>query len=266
MVDEPKNIPLNGLIRVPRELADAEITHRAKFWKLLGHAALLLKRAEILDGIDRWGHRLQPIKRKWGDRTPLLPRGEPSRTYRLLSLNSSARGATLFWKRGGGREAWPTILGYHAYKHGPRRLPVRNVIGLSPRSVDKLMSETEMWQAGYAAGLAAGGGPGRGGSTVPSKPRGPSPETIKAIDVAARRQAEAIRVEAAKKARAAEQVRKLVEARKVKLAKEADAAWMREADRLTREAMAESKAIMDELIRKNAAKKAKARQRSRGAG
>lgn len=152
---EPKNIPLNGLFSLPPGLALTSVQHRAKFWKLIGKAAFSLKRGEIESGIDIWGNKFQPVKRSWGDSTPLLPHGKGSRTYRLLSLNSTARGATLFWKHGGGRESWSKILGYHAYQHGPRNLPVRNEIGLSPRSVEAVMARSAEWQAGYEAGKEA---------------------------------------------------------------------------------------------------------------
>lgn len=155
---EPKNIPLNGLFPLPPGLETASVPHRAKFWKLVGQEALRLKRGEIESGVDIWGNKFQTVKRQWGDPTPLLPHGQASRTYRLLSLNSTARGATLFWRAGGGRVPWPKILGYHAYRHGPRNLPVRNEIGLSPRSVEALMARSAEWQAGYEAGLEAGGG------------------------------------------------------------------------------------------------------------
>ena len=153
MAPELKNIPLKGLFPLPEELADAPSQARAVFWKLIGTEALRLKRQEILSGIDRWGNKFQAVKRKWGNPTPLIPHGKASRTYRLLSLNSSAQGATLYWKSEGGRETWPTILGYHAYKHGPRSLPVRDELGLTKKSVNQLMAQADIWKAGYEAGL-----------------------------------------------------------------------------------------------------------------
>jgi len=154
MIAEPKNIPLKGLFKLPIELDSVSVQHRAKFWKILGEQALGLKQKEILSGIDRWGQSLKPVKRKWGDPTPLLPHGKQSRTYRLLSVNVTAQGATLYWRQGF-RVPWPRILGYHAYQHGKRALPVRNVLGLAPLSVEKLVQQTEMWKAGYEAGLEA---------------------------------------------------------------------------------------------------------------
>jgi hypothetical protein len=135
---EPKNIPLRGLFSLPKALDSASIETRAKFWRLIGIEARHLKEREILSGIDRWGNKFQPVKRKWGNPTPLIPHGEDSRTYRLLTLNWTAQGATLYWRVGAGRMSWKTILGYHAYKHGPRSLPVRDEFGLSPKSIEIL--------------------------------------------------------------------------------------------------------------------------------
>lgn len=140
MARELKNIPLKGLFPLPEGVMTAPFSVRALFWKAVGEEALRLKRGEIESGIDRWGARFKPVKRTWGDPTPLIPHGDQSRTYRLLALNFTAQGATLFWRSGGGRESWKTILGYHAYRHGPRSLPVRDVLGLSPRSVEGLQS------------------------------------------------------------------------------------------------------------------------------
>lgn len=244
---EPHNIPLNGLFSLPPGLATASVTDRAKFWKLLGQEALRLKQGEIKAGIDIWGNKFQPIKRRWGVRTPLIPHDGSSRTLELLALNSTARGATLFWRSGGGRTSWPTILGYHAYKHGTRSLPVRNAIGLSPQSVEHLMVKSEEWQAGFEAGLATLKRPGierperfpsrlkgyvptvRGkpvelGEVYPKPPRPtpkPKPKPISPKPVA------------------------------IKLTPAQDRAAMAEADRLTREAQAEAQKMMEEMRRKH---------------
>jgi hypothetical protein len=147
MAAELKNIPLKGLFPIPPGVETASVQLRAAFWKQVGTAALRLKRKEILAGIDVWGKKLQPVKRTWGDPTPLIPHGEESKTYRLLTLTYSAQGATLYWRSSGSRVSWPTILGYHAYRHGPRSLPVRNEIGLSPRSIQHLTGEAKgIWR------------------------------------------------------------------------------------------------------------------------
>lgn len=155
MAKEQTNIPLAPYLRVPKELSGLDVEHRVRFWKLIGKEGLYLKRQEILKGLDKWGAKFLPVKRKWGVKVPLIPHSETSRTYDLLSLNSSAYGATLFWRAGGGKEPWSKVLGYHAYKHGPRSLPVRNVFGLSPESEKQLMVQSEIWESGFKAGLAA---------------------------------------------------------------------------------------------------------------
>lgn len=103
-----------------------------------------MKRIEILRAIGSDGDSLVPVKRRVGG-PPLIPHGVSSRTYRLLDRTVYADGATLFWRGG-----WKTILGYHAYKHGSRRLPVRNAIGISPagrkRAMRAALSDWNRWR------------------------------------------------------------------------------------------------------------------------
>ena len=151
---EPKTISLEDLIPVPGELGSLDPSTRHAFWRIIGDKALAVKRREILDGIGADGEDLQPVRRTEGG-PPLIPHDARSRTYRLLSLSARANGATLFWRAGGGRTSWPTILGYHAYMHGPRSLPVRNTIGISPEGRRAIAVESEAWRAGYKAGREA---------------------------------------------------------------------------------------------------------------
>jgi hypothetical protein len=217
MLSEPKNIPLKGLFPLPKGLDTAPVDIRGRFWKWLGSVALRLKRDEISEGIDRFGNKFLPVRRKWGEPTPLLPHGLASRTYRLLTYNWSAQAATLYWKSGGGRESWPTILGYHAYKHGPRSLPVRNPIGLSPRSVRALEEQAQaIWRE-----IGPSPPPPTPKPKPRPKPRGPKPKPIPLPEPPP---PPPIRLPAAE-----------------------DRRQMAEADRLTHEAMAEARTIMDEL-------------------
>lgn len=265
MISEPKNIPLKGLFPLPDELADAPTQARVVFWRLIGTEALRLKRQEILSGIDRWGNKFQPVKRKWGDPTPLLPHGKASRTYRLLSLNSSAQGATLYWKSDGGRETWPTILGYHAYKHGPRSLPVRDELGLTQKSIGQLMAQADIWKAGYEAGLEWASKHSK--ELKLGKPRIPPPERFPGSRAAYERELVRRLGEKPKvvlpvsepKPRPKPKPKPRPAAEDLKLTKAEDKRRMQEADRLAKEAADESQKIMDEArlsaIRAKEAKK-----------
>ena len=152
---EPKTIRVEDLVPVPPELAAAAVDHRATYWRLVGERALAVKKAEVLEGIGADGEDLQPVRRTKGG-PPLIPHNTRSRTYRLLAMSHRAYGATLYWRPGEGRTTWPTILGYHAYRHDPyRSLPVRNTIGISPEGTREVMAESETWQAGFKAGRDA---------------------------------------------------------------------------------------------------------------
>lgn len=218
---EPKNIRLGRILKVPPELAGVATEHRVAFWRIVGARALAVKRREVAAGIGADGEPLLPVKREKGG-PPLIPHGEGSRTYRLLALNYRATGATLFWRGGGGRESWPTILGYHAYRHGPRSLPVRNTIGISPDGTRQIMAEGEAWQAGYKAGRDAalkdamlGKGPKVKVSAVEKLPRVTvvkGPKSIKVEDETRRRTEEARLKAEAEARREAEESRQKAEA------------------------------------------------------
>ena len=150
MAAERKNIPLSAVFDFPeglsKALANAPLEKRKEFWKILGIEANRLKHEEVLRGIDRYGNKFQPVKRKLGNLTPLVPHGEKSRTYYLLNLNSRANGGILYWKSGGGRESLEHYSGYHAYRHGPRSLPVRDEFWLSPRSRESCRANDDFFE------------------------------------------------------------------------------------------------------------------------
>lgn len=234
MAVERKNIPLKGLFPLPKDLETAPVDIRGRFWKWLGSVALRLKRDEISEGVDRFGNKFLPVRRKWGEPTPLIPHGLSSRTYRLLTYNWSAQAATLYWRSGGGRESWPTILGYHAYKHGPRSLPVRNTIGLSPKSVRILEEQASViWREIGPSPPPPSPKPKPKPKPRPREPR-PKPPTPPPPPPV-----------------------RLPAAEDFKLMEE-------EANRLTREAMEEARKIMEEArleaIRKREAEEAEARR------
>ena len=187
---EPKTIRIEELIPVPPELAAAAVDHRAVYWRLIGGRALAVKKAEVLEGVGADGEPLLPVQRRQGG-PPLIPHRANSRTYRLLALAARADGASLYWRSGGGRTTWPTILGYHAYIHGPRSLPVRNTIGISPEGTRKVMAESETWRAGYKAGRDAALKEVITGSKVKAKDLAPRVRTVTVKETKVEREARA---------------------------------------------------------------------------
>jgi hypothetical protein len=147
---EPLNIRLTGQEWEPAgpEWARASEADRRAYWRRLGEIALEVKRREIRRGIGIDGKKLKPVKpesRPDGAKgPPLIPHYAESRTINLLDVRTTASAATLYWK-GHGRTSWAKILGYHAYKHGARALPVRNTIGISPAGRKKIARDARDW-------------------------------------------------------------------------------------------------------------------------
>jgi hypothetical protein len=135
---EPLNIRLAGPEFEPTDPRWRLAGHaeRLAYFRKLGEIALEVKKAEIRRGISRTGRKLKPVKMQYrkdgATGPPLIPHVDESRTIRLLAAHAMVTGVTLFWRPDAGR-SWRRILGYHAYKHGPRSLPVRNTIGITPK-------------------------------------------------------------------------------------------------------------------------------------
>lgn len=145
------NIRLSGPEWEPPGYATATLEDRAWHWQNLGRIALRVKQGEVKAGFGADGKKLKKVKpssRKDGAKgPPLVPHVEDSRTYRLLAVHVGDGFVTLYWK-GHGRKSWSTILGYHAYKKGPRSLPVRNTIGISPKGRRAIRAESfRDWKA-----------------------------------------------------------------------------------------------------------------------
>lgn len=169
---EPLNIRLGGPDLEPTDPAWAKATSadRLKYYQVLGDRALEIKKDQVKRGIGANGRSLIPWrvrvgKYKGAKGKVLVPFTEDSRTYRLLARHADPAGATLYW-RADGPKSWAKILGYHAYKHGPRALPVRNTIGLSLQGRKKARAaalawwETKKLEAAHAkAAQAPPGGP-----------------------------------------------------------------------------------------------------------
>jgi hypothetical protein len=123
---------------------------RRAYWRRLAEIAYFLKRQEIARGIGADGRKLPPVKpESRPDRAkgpPLAPHQAESRTARLLAYNSTASGATLYW-RASGRKSWALILSYHARIEGEevRGAPLRDTLGISPRGRAQVAAQARDW-------------------------------------------------------------------------------------------------------------------------
>lgn len=131
------------------QLAD-ESTRRA-FWKAVVAFGLKAKDAELAKGLDRYGRPLKPIARSTRKNRrsamgpadpsapPLMPAYGTSRTRLNLTGRAFKDHAEFFWIDG-----WGRILDIH--RHGSRRgLPVRDVIGISPKALGKVAAWALAW-------------------------------------------------------------------------------------------------------------------------
>lgn len=111
--------------------------------------AKAIKDSELRRGIDRHGKRLKKVKPESREGKylpsengpPLTPRREGSRIRTQLDASEGKAHITLWWKKGFGR-----IVAYHA--RGAGRLPVRDVVGLTPAGLERLRGIARTWWAG----------------------------------------------------------------------------------------------------------------------
>lgn len=149
--DEPLNIRLEGSEFEPgddpRWVISGEDTRR-RYWAHIADYALDVKRREVRRAIGKTGRKFQPVlksSRPDGAKgPPLIPHYGESRTQRLLAKSSTASSATIYWRAEGGK-SWARIMGFHTYKHGPRSLPVRPVIGISPGGLRAIRADARDW-------------------------------------------------------------------------------------------------------------------------
>lgn len=145
-VDPDLNIKLGGEEFEPLDESWVYATdaQRKNYWRHVGTFAIVVYRGMIRRGLDADGKELKPVKRtSRPDRAtgpPLTPHYGMSRTSRLLAMSARVNGCTIWWRAG-----WSRILGYHAIKRGPRRLPVRNVLGIYPAGRRKIAAEARRW-------------------------------------------------------------------------------------------------------------------------
>lgn len=130
---------------------------RRKFWQQVVVLVKEAKEKELVEGRDRFGKKLIPISRytrahrhsEMGVANyaapPLTPADDKSRTNAYFDGRGHADHAEFFWRSG-----WGRILHYH--RVGARnkwaksgRLPVRDVIGLSPKSHKWVKGKAWAW-------------------------------------------------------------------------------------------------------------------------
>jgi hypothetical protein len=127
----------------PPDLMLAPARLRKAFWSQVAVLARDQKYRELKAGIGVDGQRLPPRKRRRHDRARgpvLVPHWNDSRFITMLRWEATTSGAVLWW-----RFPWGKIVAYHA--QGIRGV-VRNVVGLSAESVDRVRERAAKWWAG----------------------------------------------------------------------------------------------------------------------
>ena len=133
---------------------------RRDYWREAVRLVKVAKDKDLAAGIDAKGKPLAPIKpytrahRKSAmgppdpNAPPLTPAHGLSRTRAWFDGRAYIDHAEFFW-----RNAWGVILEYH--RVGAGRLPVRDVIGLAPKSLAWVERNLAAWWAARKAQLAA---------------------------------------------------------------------------------------------------------------
>ena len=123
----------------------ARSEERKRYYTRLGELIQIEMRDALRRGVDRHGRRMRRRKYRRSDGAsgpPLIPHRADSRTWRLLTFSASPRGVRMWW-RASGRVSWTTILTYHA--EGAGRLPVRDVMGLARRWLNRAVEAARLW-------------------------------------------------------------------------------------------------------------------------
>lgn len=148
LTTDPKraNFTISGADYEPTDTtwSFASESEKRAYWKRLGELAVEAKRWELRRGIDVNGRRFAPVRpasRTDGAAGPALsPHQAESRFQRLLRMVGTAQQCTLFWSHG-----WARYVKYHAYRMGPRTLPVRDAVGLSPGRQRWVREGARLW-------------------------------------------------------------------------------------------------------------------------
>ncbi len=155
----------------PGDVRRAPVPDRQAFWEAVSEFVADAKQAELAAGLDRFGSPMTPIaestrkhrKSAMGtadpNAPPLTPAYGASRTRSLFTAepNPGLNGVDCYWEDDSETgDSWGVILGYH--RDGNDRLPVRDVFGLSPKSLSMITRRSALWWAGYLQGQSPTGG------------------------------------------------------------------------------------------------------------
>jgi hypothetical protein len=173
---------LQGSDLEPTDLIAADDRDRRTYWTQVAVLARNAKYRELRKGLDVNGQPLIPRQRVRRDRARgpvLIPHRNDSRFITQLRWKATSDGAVLWW-----RFPWGRIVAYHANRRGPRRLPVRDVVGLTTESVNRVREEAFKFWAAFrekgrpaqeVQGLAFPDGTGRRQTAILGPGRMPSP-------------------------------------------------------------------------------------------
>jgi hypothetical protein len=152
----------------PPEVARSPMERRRAFWGAVANFVIEAKERELRQGLDRFGNPMHALAQSTIRRRksavgpahayapPLTPAYKLSRTRSLFTadVNERATGVVCWWMYDEITGAsWGDILEYH--RTGNERLPVRDVIGLTPASLAKIKQQALAWWNAYLAGLPA---------------------------------------------------------------------------------------------------------------
>ena len=142
----------------PPDVARAPVTRRRAFWGAVSVFVIEAKERELRKGVDIYGnplaalasstikHRKSAMGPAHAYAKPLTPAYALSRTRSLFTaeVNDNATGVVCWWLYDAVTGAsWGDILEYH--RTGSDRLPIRDVIGLSPDSLAKVKRQAAAW-------------------------------------------------------------------------------------------------------------------------
>ena len=167
------------------EWGKADDALRRDFWRVVVRLVKDRREYDQARGLDRFGRKLRPItmytrthrRSEMGpadpNAPPLTPADGASRTVAYFDGRAYPDHAEFFWRNG-----WGRILHFH--RIGAGRLPVRDVIGISPKSVAYVRAKAHAWWDEQRRNLAPPPPPPQPVPAAPApapakKPRNPMP-------------------------------------------------------------------------------------------
>ena len=150
----------------PPDVRKAAPAARLAFWTAVLAFVMEAKDKELAAGLDRYGKPMRAlavstIKHRRSAMGPADPHAPPlqpahglSRTRALLTGRATPSGVACWWLYDSHTKgSWGLILAHH--RAGSKRLPRRDVIGLSPASKAEVAVRAREWWIRYKAGKAA---------------------------------------------------------------------------------------------------------------